>query len=83
MSLEDRIFMDYSEAAETFLRMDFEFITTTNLVRNDLQVILNPVGNVWFSSVERLECKQVQNKPQNHVHVDNVDEESIQKVDRL
>ena len=77
MSLEDRIFMDYSEAVEAFLRMDFEFITTTNLVRNDLQVILNPVGNIWRSSVERLECKQIQNKPQNHVHADNVDEESM------
>lgn len=80
MSLEDRIFMDYSEAVEAFLRMDFEFITTTNLVRNDLQVILNPVGNVWFSSVERLECKQVQNKLLNPALAASAEEEFIQKA---
>lgn len=84
MSLQDRIFLDFRDAVETFLRMGFEFTSNKELVRNDLQVIIKPIGiNIWRSSVERLECRPVQNKPQNLVHADSADEESIQKADLL
>lgn len=81
MFLEDRIFMDFRDAVETFLRMGFERTSTKQLVRNDLEVVIRSIGsNIWRSSVERLECRPVQNKVQNLAHVDNVNEESIQKA---
>ena len=61
--------------------MGFEFTSNKELVRNDLQAIIKPIGhNIWRSSVERLECRPVQNRPLNPVRVDSVKEESIQKV---
>lgn len=81
MSLQDRIFLDFREAVETFLRMGFEFTSNKKLVRNDLQATITPVGHVWFSSVEKLECKQIQNKLQNPAPVDSAVEASTQKVE--
>ena len=84
MFLEERIFLNFRDATETFLRMGFDRVFDNRLRCNDLEVVITSTdtGRVR-SSVEHIECKQVQNKLQNHVHVDNADEESIQKVDRL
>ena len=82
MSLEDRIFLNFKDAVETFLRMGFRFTDSKRLVRNDLEVVIRSTGtDIWRSSVERLECKQVQNKPLNLVPADNVKEESIRKAE--
>jgi hypothetical protein len=82
MSLQDRIFLDFREAVETFLRMGFEFTSNKELVRNDLQVVVRPIGNnIWRSSVERLECRPVQNRHLSPAPVDNAVEVSTQKAD--
>lgn len=84
MSLQDRIFLDFKEAIETFLRMGFEFTENKRLVSNDLEVVIRSVGtNIWRTSVERIECKQIQNKPQSRAVADNAAEASIQRVEHL
>jgi hypothetical protein len=76
------IFFDYREAVETFLRMGFEFKDKNSLICNDLLVTIRSSvdTNICVSSVERIECKQVQNKPLNPAPVDNAVEVSTQRV---
>lgn len=82
MSLQDRIFLDFKEAIETFLRMGFELTPDKRLVSNDLEVVIRSIGSsIWRTSVERVGCKQVQNKPLNPVVADNAKEEYTQRVD--
>lgn len=81
MFLEERIFLNFKDATETFLRMGFHRVLDNRLRCNDLEVVITSMdtGRVK-SSVEHIECKQVQNKLQNHVRADNADVEYTPKV---
>jgi hypothetical protein len=51
-SLEDRIFFNFKEAIDAYLRMEFEFIENKRLIRNDLEVIVRSIGtNIWRCSI--------------------------------
>jgi hypothetical protein len=52
MSLQDRIFFDYKEAIETYLRMGFEFAEGKRLVMNCMEVRIKKIGeDIWRASV--------------------------------
>lgn len=81
MFLEERIFLNFRDATETFLRMGFERIFDNRLRCNNLEVVITSIeSGMCKCCVEHIECKQVQNRPQNHAHVDNASAEYTQKV---
>ena len=58
MTLQDRIFFEYKEAVETYLRMGFEFAEGKRLVLNCMEVQIKKIGsNIWRASIVTNEYK--------------------------
>ena len=52
MKIQDRIFFDYKEAVDSYLRMGFEFAEGKRLVMNCMEVHIKKIGsNIWRASV--------------------------------
>lgn len=52
MTLQDRIFFNYQEAVETYLRIGFEFAEGKKLIMNCMEVQIKKIGsNIWRASV--------------------------------
>lgn len=82
MPLEERIFSNFKEAVETFIRMGFEFTSSNTLMCNNLKVTVDNFNSVCRCMVEEIErCKQVQNNHLNHVVAECVRSENTQKPD--
>lgn len=63
MPLEERVFMTFKEAAETYMRIGFEWTPSKELVCNTLRVMLTQQGNMWKSCVEVLDANKYQANP--------------------
>lgn len=51
-SIEDSIFFNIKDAIEHFLRMGFELTEDKRLIRNNLEVVIKPIGSeIYRSSV--------------------------------
>jgi hypothetical protein len=52
MKFQDRMFFNYQEAVETYLRMGFEFIEGKRLVLNSMEVEIRKQGaDIWRTTV--------------------------------
>jgi hypothetical protein len=52
MIIQDRMFFNYQEAVETYLRMGFEFIENKKLVLNGMEVEIRKQGNdIWRTKI--------------------------------
>jgi hypothetical protein len=58
MTLQDRIFFNYKEAVETYLRMGFEFVEGKRLILNCMEVHIKKIGSdIWRASIVTNEHK--------------------------
>jgi hypothetical protein len=53
MNVQDRMFFNYKEAVETYLRMGFEFAEDKRLVLNNMEVkILKMGSDIWRTTID-------------------------------
>jgi hypothetical protein len=53
MNVQDRMFFNYKEAVETYLRMGFEFVEGKRLVLNNMEVkILKTGSDIWRTTID-------------------------------